>query len=272
MAIVARRIIEIDVDKCNGCGVCVDACHEGAIRMVDGKARLVSDSYCDGLGGCLEPCPTGALSLVTRPATPYDEESVARRMVGKGSTDGCPDAAVQTLNPATEPPPCGRVDLMGKSLKDRNGPECVDKDLQMLARPELMNWPVQLKLIPSNAPYLKGANLLLAADCAAVAAHNFHARYLKGRPVMITCPILENNEPKIAKLAAILECARPASLTVLRMEMPCCGGLMRIAQEAVRRAGLNLNVEISKVFVSEKVAFCGTDSSNNDQQPPLGGL
>lgn len=259
MALVERKIVEIDADKCNGCGVCADACHEGAIQMVDGKARLVSDHYCDGLGDCLGPCPTGAITLVTRPAEAYDEAAVARRMAEKKG-GGCPGAAAKTLKPTPEPLPCGCPGTLSRTLKKPSADACAcgdnagegcrgGGDAPAAVRSELVNWPVQLKLVPPGAPYLKGADLLLAADCVGFAAPGFHARYLRDKPLIIACPKLEENEPQIVKLAAILEAARPASLTVLRMEVPCCGGLVRVADEAIRRAGVELSVNTRVVGV-----------------------
>lgn len=218
-----RKIVSIDRDKCNGCGVCVRACHEGAIRMVDGKAELVSDSYCDGLGDCLGPCPTGAISLVEREAEAYDEAAVAAR--AGALPCGCPGSMARTLKRASRPAP-----------RETGGGAAPTAS-------ELMNWPVQLRLVPPSAPYLRGADILFAADCVPAAAPDFHARFLKNRPLVIACPKLEDNEPQIAKLAEILGAARPASLTVARMEVPCCGGLVRIAERAVELAGTGTPIE-----------------------------
>lgn len=269
MTTVERKIIEIDEDKCNGCGLCVDACHEGAIQMVNGKAKLVSDSYCDGLGDCLGPCPTGALSIVTRAAEAYDEEAVAARMRERGgpAAGGCPGAMARDLRkpadvPGTAPTPavaasapeplaCGCPGSMSKSLKAIPSESCCCGDSGCdgggeapAVASELMNWPVQLKLVPPSAPYLRGADILVAADCAPVAVPDFHSRYLRGKPVIIACPKLEDNAPQVEKLAEIVRVARPASLTVLRMEVPCCGGLVRVAEEAVRRSGLDVPVSV----------------------------
>lgn len=265
-----RKIVQIDADKCNGCGLCVHACHEGAIQMVNGKAKLVSDIYCDGLGDCLGPCPTGAISIITRPAEAYDEAAVAERMAAmKTSNSGCPGSAAQTLKPGpvgmgftggcpgsaarmlkpkfapkSEPLDCGCPGSMSRSLKEPEICSCSDQSVsQPAVESELMNWPVQLRLVPPAAPYLRGADILLAADCSAFAVPDFHARYLKNKPVIIACPKLEDNEPQIAKMAEVLRVAQPASLTVLRMEVPCCGGLVRIAEEAVVRSGVDVQVK-----------------------------
>ena len=273
--LMERKIIQIDEEKCNGCGLCVHACHEGAIQMIDGKAKLVSDIYCDGLGDCLGPCPTGAISIISRPAEAYDEQAVAERMAAmKTSGSGCPGSAAKTLKPASAGIPfsggcpgsaaralkpesasqlkvldCGCPGSMSRSLKEPEACACADQSAsQPSVESELMNWPVQLRLVPPGAPYLQGADILLAADCSAFAVPDFHTRYLKNKPVIIACPKLEDNEPQIAKMAEVFRVAKPSSLTVLRMEVPCCGGLARIAEEAAARSGVN--VPIKTVIVS----------------------
>ena len=251
MAAQMRKIIEIDADKCNGCGICVDSCHEGAIQMVNGKARLIADSYCDGLGDCLAPCPTGAIRIVTREADAYDESAVKARLE---ATQRDKVAPARAAHAAPSSLPCGCPGQASRALKQKKAETgCCPSGHRDGEAPqvesELMNWPVQLRLVPPGAPYLKNADLLLAADCVPVAVPDFHARYLKNKPVIIACPKLEDNEPQIEKLADILRTAQPASLTVLRMEVPCCGGLVRVAEEAIRRAGLNtpMHVEIISV-------------------------
>lgn len=279
MAVMERKIVQIDEEKCNGCELCVHACHEGAIQMVDGKARLVSDIYCDGLGDCLGPCPTGAISIITRPAEAYDEEAAAQRISSKegiapnGSpgtaarelkrkaptTDapcGCPGSATKASKPPKPPHPhasgtlaCGCPGTMSRSLKvaDACSGESGGNDVPVES--ELMNWPVQLKLVPPAAPYLKGADILMAADCTAFAVPNFHSRYLRHKPVIISCPKLEDNEPQIAKMAEIIRTAQPASIMVVRMEVPCCGGLVRNVEAAVRRSGIDVPVHTVVVGV-----------------------
>lgn len=273
MTVVERKIVQIDEEKCNGCGICVNACHEGAIQMMNGKARLVSDIYCDGLGDCLGPCPTGAISIVTRSAGEYDAEATAKRMEemkqGSGPLPcGCPGSMARELKPTPPAAPkapshpdalaCGCLGSMSRSLKEADdcgcGCGCVEEEAGRPVESELMNWPVQLKLIPPAAPYLKGADILLAADCTAVAVPNFHDKYLKNKPVVIACPKLEDNDPQIAKLAEIVRTARPASITVLRMEVPCCGGLIRVAEEAAKLSGVEVPIRTVVVGVdgSEK--------------------
>ena len=233
---VERKIISIDRDKCNGCGVCVHACHEGAIRMVDGKAELASDIYCDGLGDCLKPCPTGAISIITRLAGEYDAGAVAERQAETGKKPTKISGRDASL-------PCGCPGSMVRTLRAGSRRPAEDEARKARSGSELMNWPVQLKLIPPGAEWLRGADILLAADCSAVAAPDFHESYLRGRPAIIACPKLDDNGEQVAKLAAIASAARPSRLTVLRMEVPCCGGLVRAAQEAVEKAGLGTPVE-----------------------------
>lgn len=229
MAVLDRKIVHIDEEKCNGCGICVDSCHEGAIRMVNGKAKLISDSYCDGLGDCLKPCPMGAISLVTRPAEAFDAEAVEKRMAAKKAQPaeqggalpcGCPGTMARELKPAKAAPAC---DCSGGG-----GGACES---------QLRNWPVQLRLLSPMAPYLKGADLLLAAECAPAAAPDFHARHLRGRPLAIACPKLDGMDMQVAKLAEIMSVANPKSISILRMEVPCCGGLEGMVEQARERSG-----------------------------------
>jgi len=194
-----RKIITIDESRCNGCGLCVSACHEGAIGLVEGKARLLRDDYCDGLGDCLPACPTGAISFEEREAAAYDEAAVERNKASK--TTAAPAPSV----PASE--------TAGKS--------------------ELRQWPVQLKLAPVSASFFNGADLLLAADCAAFARGSFHGDFMRNRVTVIGCPKLDAVDYS-EKLAAILANNDIRSLTVVRMEVPCCGGLDYAAAEAIR--------------------------------------
>lgn len=254
MTTLERKIIEIDRDKCNGCGLCVHACHEGAIKMVNGKAELVSDIYCDGLGDCLGPCPTGALSVITRPAEPFDREAAAVHMEnhrralttehGLSQAGGCPGMAGRTLKPSSIPGVVGTRDKANASAGN--------------AKSELVNWPVQLRLVPPGAAFLRGADILLAADCSGFAVPDLHEKYLRGRALVIACPKLEEAEPQIAKLAEVLRTAQPSGLTVLRMEVPCCGGLTRIATEAVARSGRDVPVRVVTVTLTGQETGCDT--------------
>ncbi len=229
---VIRKIIQIDENKCDGCGQCAEACHEGAIRIIDGKARLVSDSYCDGLGDCIGECPLDAISFVEREADPYDEEAVKRNMKAPKREE--------TL-------PCGCPGTMARSLEKPSASTCesscqpqVKKEASVAS--ELSNWPVQLRLVPENAPYLKGADILLTADCSAAASPDFHERFVRGRVLLMGCPKLDDADYYREKLARIIRVNEPSSITVVRMEVPCCGGLARLAEAAIDEARVALKL------------------------------
>ena len=214
-----RRIIEIDRETCNGCGACAAACHEGAIAMVDGKAALMRDDYCDGLGDCLPACPTGAISFVEREAAAYDEQAVLAhkqekmRAEGKSLPCGCPGSRSRRIEhtDSGEAPLCEAVS-------------------------RLAQWPVQIKLAPVNAPYFSGAKLLIAADCTAYAYAAFHERFIKGHITLIGCPKLDAVDYS-EKLTEILLRNDIKSVTVVRMEVPCCGGLEHAAKTALQKSG-----------------------------------
>lgn len=211
-----RRIIQIDEEKCNGCGSCADACHEGAIGMVNGKARLLGDDYCDGLGDCLPSCPTGAITFVEREAAAYDEDAVkAAQRQKKVLPCGCPGTSVKQIH--HEQGTC--------SLSD---PDIVNS--------QLSQWPVQIKLVPVCAPFFSDANLLIAADCTAYAYGNFHNKFIKNRVTLIGCPKLDDGDYK-EKLTAIISENDIKSVTIVRMEVPCCGGLEHAAKEALKASG-----------------------------------
>lgn len=214
-----RRIIQIDEEKCNGCGACAAACHEGAIGMIEGKAKLLRDDYCDGLGDCLPTCPAGAIQFVEREAAPYDEAAVERHKQNRESqqNDGCPGSRPRPLpeNPAPDGAPS-----------------------------ELRNWPVQLKLAPVRAPYFDGANLLIAADCSAFACGSFHQKFLKGRVALIGCPKLDEGDYS-EKLTAIFRENNIEKVSLVRMEVPCCGGLARAVQTAIANSGKEIPLEVT---------------------------
>ena len=213
-----RRIIEIDENKCNGCGACAEACHEGAIAMVDGKARLMRDDYCDGLGDCLPACPTGAITFVEREAAAYDEQAVMENKQRKMRKEG------MTL-------PCGCPGSQSRNIQREIAPAVEAPRAEQASR--LSQWPVQIKLVPVNAPYFDGARLLIAADCTAYAYAAFHERFIKGHITLVGCPKLDSVD-YAEKLTEIIRENDIKSVTVVRMEVPCCGGLELAAKKALQ--------------------------------------
>lgn len=217
-----RQIIKIDEDRCNGCGICVNACHEGAIGMVDGKAKLLRDDYCDGLGNCLPACPTGAITFEEREAMPYDKEQVERNMaikeaVQQAAAGGCPGTLARDLRREQTPVP-------------QSSPVSVEIPSQ------LNQWPVQIKLVPVNAPYFQGANLLVAADCTAFAYGDFHNSFMKNKVTLVGCPKLDEGDYS-EKLTEIIRSNDIKSVTVVRMEVPCCGGMEFAVKTALQNSG-----------------------------------
>lgn len=225
-----RKIIQIDEEKCNGCGACASACHEGAIGMVDGKAKLLRDDYCDGLGDCLPACPTGAISFVEREAAAYDEAAVLAAKAKK-----------------EQPLPCGCPGSAAKAIKRHEA-------VSVTTAPqgsELRQWPVQIKLAPVNAPWFDGAKLLVAADCTAYAYANFHQDFIKGHITLVGCPKLDTVDYAI-KLTEIIRNNDIRSVTVVRMEVPCCGGIENAVKTALQDSGK---------FIPWNVVTIATDGS-----------
>lgn len=220
---VIRKIVKIDEELCDGCGQCVPGCAEGAIEIIDGKARLVSDKYCDGLGACLGECPNGAITLEEREAEDFDEEAVEVYL--KEKEKGCPSTYVRTFTPET---------LDEKGLTGGPQPKTASN---------LSHWPVQINLVPPTAPFLKGADLLIAADCTTLAYPDFHRDFLAGKVVMIGCPKFDDVEDYILKFREIFERADIKSITTLVMEVPCCSGLPMIVKKAMDAAGKEIPME-----------------------------
>lgn len=219
---IKRRIISIDEEKCNGCGACADACHEGAIGMVDGKAKLLRDDYCDGLGDCLPACPAEAITFVEREAAAYDEAAVLANKAKKSAAAG------------VKPLPCGCPGSMARSLKK---PAATAENVSLGSIPsQLSQWPVQIKLVPVNAPYFDGARLLIAADCTAYAYADFHRDFIRGRITLVGCPKLDSVDYS-EKLTEIIRCNDIKEVTIVRMEVPCCGGLEAAAKKAIQQSG-----------------------------------
>ncbi|MBS5725190.1 MAG: 4Fe-4S binding protein [Clostridiales bacterium] len=210
-----RKIIQIDEEKCNGCGACADACHEGAIGMVEGKAKLLRDDYCDGLGDCLPACSTGAITFVEREAAAYDEAAVLENKKRKASAGGCPGHQLRQFERKQE----DNTAASSGSGKSR-----------------LAQWPVQIRLVPVNAPYFDGAKLLIAADCTAFAYAGMHADFMKGKITLIGCPKLDAVDYR-EKLTEIIRSNNIQSVTIVKMEVPCCGGLEAAARDALQASG-----------------------------------
>jgi len=222
-----RSIVKIDEEKCNGCGQCIDACAEGAIKIIEGKARLVSEIYCDGLGACLGHCPEDAITIEKREAEDFDEEETNAYLAREKNTQ------VQTefVCPG----------MAAKQLKKKSVP---DGSTQVGTVPsQLGQWPVQLKLVSPHAPCFAGADLLLVADCVPFAMGDFHNRFLKDNSITVGCPKLDDVEFYIEKLAAILQANKLNSLTVIHMEVPCCSGLTHIAREAIAKSDIKMTFE-----------------------------
>jgi len=242
-----RDIVHIHEELCNGCGECVTACAEGAIEIIDGKARLVSDVYCDGLGACLGHCPQGAIEIIRRESAAFDEEAVAERLTGLASQPttfslpvmgaatpsggGCPGSRAMSLRPSA-PAPSGAA---GEAS-------------------QLTHWPVQLHLVPPTAPFFVDKDVLLAADCVAYAAGGFHSRFLAGKSLTIACPKLDaNQETYLHKLVAMIDQAKVRSVTVLVMEVPCCSGLLRLVQQAQAMAQRTVPISCRVISIRGEV-------------------
>ena len=226
-----RKIIKIDKNKCNGCGACAAACHEGAIEMVNGVATLMREDYCDGLGDCLPACPTGAISFEEREAPAYDEKAVLLAKMQKTQNKlpcGCPGTAAKAIKRDAEP--VKRVNVTSR----------------------LSQWPCQIKLVPINAPYFENANLLIAADCTAFAYGDFHEEFIKNRITLIGCPKLDN-EDYSKKLTQIIAENNIKSITAVRMEVPCCGGLENAVKRAIAFSGKNIPLQVVTISTDGKI-------------------
>ena len=237
-----RKIIEINEELCDGCGLCVPDCAEGSLKIIDGKAKLVADNLCDGLGACLGACPTGALQIIEREADHFDEEAVEKYLAAEekkgeqtqpeSSHCGCISSNIQSF-PQTAAQPVS-------SCQSANAP----KDLgQNGTGSGLTHWPVQIRLVPPSAPFLKNADLLVAADCTAVAVRNFQQKYLDGKTVLMGCTKFDDADSYVQRFAEIISSCNINSLTILLMEVPCCSAMGVIIQKAVKRAGKTVPVE-----------------------------
>jgi len=222
---VIRKIINIDESKCNGCGACIDSCVEGALALVNGKAKLVKEQYCDGLAACLKECPQGALTIVEREAEEFDEEATRRHLEETSHNahnfSACPGSAVR--------------EMVRESAARK------EEDYRPVS--ELVNWPVQMTLVPPGAPFLKNADVILLADCVPVAYPALHRDFLKDHAVLMACPKLDDFEAHLAKLTSIIKQSDLKSLTVVHMEVPCCSGLTYMARKAITNSGRNVSLK-----------------------------
>ena len=233
---MVRKIIHIDEEKCNGCGICATACHEGAIEIIDGKAKLTREHFCDGFGDCLPGCPTGAITFVEREAAAYDEEAVLanqRKKAGENKSahhmsGGCPGSRMRQMKRETTAPTENKMES------------------------QLQQWPVQIKLVPTQAPYFEGAKLLIAADCTAYAYANFHQDFIRGKVVLVGCPKLDSVDYS-EKLEEIIRSNNISSVTVVRMEVPCCGGLEIAAKKALQNSGKFIPWQVVTISVDGKI-------------------
>jgi len=260
---VKRKIIKIDEAKCDGCGLCVTACHEGAIQIVDHKARLVSEVYCDGLGDCLGECPQDAITIEERDAEAFDEKAVEEHLARKAEAHagasagaesapplppvggGCPGAALRKLSPQPAAPAAAR-----------SAAGAADAPPAAPGLSGLGNWPVQLMLVPPAAPFLKDCDLLICADCVPFAVPDFHTRYLAGKILLVGCPKLDNLPHYEEKLKAIFTEAKPRSITVLKMEVPCCGGIAQVAVAARKVAAPDTPIKVHTVGIQGAEIAC----------------
>ncbi len=239
---VLRKIIEIDDELCDGCGQCIPSCAEGALEIVDGKARIVADKLCDGLGACMGECPTGALKIVERETEEFDEEAVEKHLAEKEKQEpteqavmpcGCPSTTIQTFVPS-------------ESARTPHIPAAAGTESESL----LSHWPVQIRLIPAKAPFLKQADLLVLADCVAVAFPTLHRDFIKGKVVMMGCPKFDEVQEYVAKFTEIFQTAGIKSITTVVMEVPCCAGLPGIVKKALKASGQK--IPMNQIVISTR--------------------
>lgn len=265
---IIRKMIKIDEEKCTGCGLCIPGCEEGALQIIDGKARLVSDVYCDGLGACLGECPEGALSIEEREAEDFDPHAVTKLLKEQGRDipthmpspeslrlekkpskplGGCPGAALKTMTPCQQAnTPSTKTPATGSNLS---------------------HWPVQLRLVPPTAPFLQEANLLLTADCVPVALPDYHTRYLRGKVVVMGCPKFDDAQSYVEKLAAIIAENNLQSITIMEMEVPCCSAMSMILNQAFDKAGVS--VPCNRLIVSRDGKILSNDAFGVENRRPL---
>lgn len=260
-----RKIIKIDEKKCTGCGDCIPTCPEGALQIIDGKARLISDLFCDGLGACIGPCPVGAITIEEREAEPYDEEKVIENIAKQGENvikahlehlrnhgeTGYLNEAIKFLNKNT---PDSSGCPGAKMVDSRNKTEKKEGGMSLKIKSHLTQWPIQLHLVNPEAPYYQKADVLLVADCVAYALGNFHNEYLKGKAIAIACPKLDGNqEIYLEKIKSWFEDAKINTLAVMIMQVPCCRGLLNLARNALENSRRKIPVKSIIVGINGKI-------------------
>ncbi|OGO78353.1 MAG: hypothetical protein A2Y23_09305 [Clostridiales bacterium GWB2_37_7] len=258
-----RKIVHINEDKCNGCGLCVPSCAEGAIKIIDGKAKLLAENLCDGLGACLGDCPQGAIEITERDAEEFDEAAVKTHLEKEGKPmnnnhdhghnphahgghhhgGGCPGSRMMEIN---------------RQEKQQTSASVSSDDIEVKIKPQLSQWPVQLMLVPQNAPYFEGADLLITADCVPFAYPNYHLDLLKGKKVVVGCPKLDDIQYYVEKLTGIIKTNNINSVTVAFMEVPCCGGILRAAEQALADSGKDITLKKVRIGINgeaQKINF-----------------
>lgn len=245
---IFRKVVKIDEEKCDGCGLCVPSCAEGAIKVIDGKARLVSEVYCDGLGACLGECPQGAITIEEREAEIFNKEAVSMRLKSrdKGNPEKMPGEEKQEFR--------GCPGSLSRMLQDSVSSQPSTKRTECPDRPSLLgNWPVQIALAPLKAPYYDGADLLVSADCVSFAFADFHERFLAGKTLLVGCPKLDDSEFYLEKLTRIFEQNNISSVEVVFMEVPCCFGLVNLVKLALERAGKSIPAAFTRVSLRGEI-------------------
>lgn len=251
-----REIVRIDENKCDGCGLCVPACAEGAIQIIDGKAKLLADNLCDGLGACLGHCPKDAIIIEKRAADEFDEDAVEKHLAAIGREPLPGHGHVHAPAVAAKPVHHGHHGgggCPGSRMMQMERRETADSDASGQRPSELQQWPVQLHLVPPTAPFLQGKELLLAADCVPFAYADFHKDMLKGKALLIGCPKLDDGQAYLQKLIAMFQQSDIKKVTVARMEVPCCGGLQQLAQAAIAQSGKNIPLETLVVSIQGEI-------------------
>lgn len=251
-----RKIVHINEDKCDGCGLCVPSCAEGAIKIIDGKAKLLAENLCDGLGACLGDCPRGAIEITERDADEFDEDAVKVHLEKEGKTmnhnhnHNAPNPHAHAGHHHGGGCPGSRMMEINRQENQQASASVSSDDIEVKIKPQLSQWPVQLMLVPQNAPYFEGADLLITADCVPFAYPNYHLELLKGKKVVVGCPKLDDIQYYIEKLTGIVKNNNIKSITVAFMEVPCCGGIVRAAEQALADSGKNIPLHKVRIGIN----------------------